>query len=163
MLLFSRHGAPSEFRHERRDLDPRRLERDHAQPVAPQRTRGARVLRTCVPRVPHHQQPHLPASARRARTGSSVEAASKVAPPVRLLDAQLPLDLLERYALCFRNHRSYPQQLKHHHSGKERKNVAWRKYPDHLRKERGEQGGENPVSEATERLPFRSMPIRKNL
>ena len=92
-----------------------------------------------------------------------MEAASKVAAAVTLLDAHLPLDLLEWYAFRFRNHRPHPQQLKHHHSGKERENVAWRKYPDHLRKERGEQGGENPVREAAERLPFCPMTIRKDL
>jgi hypothetical protein len=78
-------------------------------------------------------------------------------------DAQLPLNLLQRRALRLRNHRLHPDELQHHHAGKERENVAGRKAGDHLREESCEQGGEDPMREAAERLALRAMAIGKYL
>jgi len=82
---------------------------------------------------------------------------------VVLYDAELFLDLLQRYPLRFRNHGLDPDELKHHHAGKERENIAGREGGDHSRKKGCEQGGEDPVREAAEGLAFGAMTIRKYL
>jgi hypothetical protein len=53
--------------------------------------------------------------------------------------------------------------LQNHHAGKEQEDVTGRELGDHRRKEGCEQGREDPVSEAAERLTFRAMAIGKYL
>src|SRR6266478_2811257 len=78
-----------------------------------------------------------------------------------LFDAQLFLDLLQRHALGFRNHRLYPNELQNHHAGKEREDVTGWESGDHLWEKSRQQGGENPVREAAERLAFGAMTVGK--
>src|SRR5215472_158004 len=80
-----------------------------------------------------------------------------------LRGSELVLDLLERHSLGFGNHRFHPHELKYHHRGEERENVAGRKSRDHLRKKCSEQRGEHPVREAAEGLPLGAMLIREDL
>ena len=66
-----------------------------------------------------------------------------------LNDAELFLNVLQRHAF----------RLGHHefHAAEEEENPAGRKGGDHPREESGGQRGEDPVREAAERLPSRTM------
>ncbi len=79
-----------------------------------------------------------------------------------LSETQLLLNLFERNALGLWNHRLHPNQLQHHHSGKERKHITWRQSRNHLGKESGERCSEDPVRETAQSLAFRAMAVGEN-
>src|ERR1700733_1925949 len=68
------------------------------------------------------------------------------------IDAEPLRNLLQGHALGFDHHRFYPDQLQNHHSGEEREHVARREGAYQFRKQRGQQRGEYPVRETSERL-----------
>ena len=55
-----------------------------------------------------------------------------------LFDAQLLLDLFQRYVFCLRNHGLHPYELQHHHAGEKRKDIPGREAGNHSREKRRE-------------------------
>jgi hypothetical protein len=71
------------------------------------------------------------------------------------------LELLQRDASGFGNHRLNPQELQAHHPGKKGKHISGMECRHHLWKKSREQGGKDPVREAAQGLTFGTMAIRK--
>src|SRR6516225_8784148 len=88
---------------------------------------------------------------------------SRLFPKEVLRRSELPLHLFQGHSFSFWDHRFHPHELKYHHHGEERENVAGRKHGDHLGEECGKQGGEDPMREAAECLTLSPMLIRKYL
>lgn len=82
---------------------------------------------------------------------------------IGLLDSHFSLNEFERNTFGFGDHHLHPDQLQDHHAGEERKDVSRGKSGDHFWEERCEHRGEDPVSEASERLSFGAMTVREYL
>jgi len=76
---------------------------------------------------------------------------------------EIPFDVLESATLGFGHHHFHPYELEDHHEAEEEEHVSGGEGRHHRREKQGEEGGENPVGEAAERLALRPVTVRENL
>jgi hypothetical protein len=85
-------------------------------------------------------------------------ASSSLLPPPSF-DAKFPSHFFQRHAFGFSHHGLHPGELEDHHTAEKQEHIAGRKGRYHSWKEGGQQRGENPVSEAAQRLAFGTVAV----